>query len=481
MGDALLVIQQTATSLSAWVIDREGEILARREIGFPLSHVSDDRLEVDAHDASLIGGEVLDSVLETTDPARIAGVAMVAQTGFTMLWERSGSRPFTPVVVRDDVRGQELCRSFRARGFDEPFRIRTGRIPVGQAAGFKLSVLLSDIPKALHRAALGELCFGTLNTFLIWRLSGSRIHAIDRTDAAETMLFNLERLDWDSELLEVFNVPAACLPVVYPPAFVYTETTLGSRLPNPIPLAAAVAEPQAVVYGCGVVNPGQALVYLDDTVHIKAITGKERAPTAKRSDLACDAEGRTQFMEPVTLLHLGRLQSWAEALGLPDTMSQLEKLATRDAPQADLVFVGEEPEHASGEANSNRARFLQGLKADTTDSQIARSLFTALSHRIRLALEGLASPAVKSLTIDGPHSGSSLAAQSLADVTGIPVTRFTSGHSAVSGAVELARLTLGWKSGLADLRNQTIIRPASKAAERKAGAKAWQRALQTST
>ncbi len=477
MGDTLLILQQTGTSISAWAITREGETLARREIALPLSHISDDRLEVDAHDVSLIAGEVLDGILKHIELERFAGVSLVSQTGYTVMWERAGSRPFTPLVVRDDVRGQELSANFRRRGFDEPFRIRTGRIPVGQAAGFKLSVLLSDISKALHRAALGELCFGTVNTYLIWRLSGSKVHAIDRTDAAETMLFNLERLDWDNELLEVFNVPSACLPVVYPPAFVYTETTLGSKLPAAVPLAASVAEPQAVVFGCDVAEPGAALVYLDETVHVKAITGPERARGANRSDLTCDKEGLTQFMEPVTLVDGGNFKRWAEALGLPRTINNLEKIALSEEPDPGLFLLDDAPTESVSSVQEHRKVMLHGLRAKTTDAQIARCLFTSIAHRIRTTLDGLASPKVKKLTIDGPLAGSKLLAQSIADVTGCPVIAFSNGDSAVIGAAQLAGLTLGWDTNIDTFRSKSVIRPQSKAAQRRSAAQKWQKAL----
>lgn len=478
MGDSLLVLSCEDTTLSAAVLGSDGAWLARREAVLPVEAGAGDRLEVDAHDVALISGEVISSVLSSVGAERIGAVSVVSEPGSTVLWEREGSRPFTPIVLGPDRRGEELCRSFRERGWDDAFLHRTGRIPTGRGSGFKLSVLLSETPRALDRAANGELCFGSINSYLIWRLSGSRVHAIDRTEAGTTMLFHLERMMWDTELLEVFTVPPACLPTVFPPASVFTETTLGSRLATAIPLAAAAAELQAVLYGLHCETPGQVHVSLGPLAEIIRISGPEwsEAPEEPSIRMAVAADGSTQYAICHALPICSRLNAWCKALGLPVGADGLAALVRSWSDPSPVRFAGGQIDDLPRTKKAARERVFAGATSETSESTYACALLEAAAHELRTELESVAAGRPpRSISVSGDLARLDALLQRVSDLTGCRVERADTRVSAIVGAARLAAGSIGLSPESLIATAESVYAPALNAAERRKAVTRWNR------
>ncbi len=469
MSDALLVLHHEGTTLSAAALDRDGAWLARREMQVSVSSQEKDRLEVDAHDISLVGGEVMSSVVEAVGPGRIAAVGVVGETGSTVLWERVGSRPFTPVVLGSDRRGDELCRSFRNRGWNEAFQRRTGRIPEGTAAGFRLSYLLSETPRALDRAANGDLCFGSVNSYLIWRLSGSRVHAIDRTDAAASMLFNLERMAWDNELLEVFTVPSACLPAVLEPASLFTETRLGSRLPSPVPLGAAAAIPQAILVGLGRTAPGDIHLHLDAPAEAVRLVGAEW-PLLRTASLRMniDASGATQYATAHRLPIIDALSDWTRALGLPQSVHGLQSLTREWVDPGTLRFTGDSTTRLPRSRRAAREAAFSGDAGNLSDAAYFCALIDVAAHEVRATVDAMTEgKPPKRLTLTGEKAQIDVLAQRIADLTGVRIERANAKVCALTGGAALAALTVGWAGAELSASAETTFVPSTTPAVRR--------------
>src|SRR5581483_5772995 len=244
----ILALDQGTTSSRAILFDQQGNARAAEQLEFKQYYPQPGWVEHDAEEIWASQFKVAQGVLVKAgaDPQQIAGIGITNQRETIVVWERSTGKPIHPAIVWQCRRTAPLCDRIRAEGFDKTIREKTGLVTDAYFSGTKIAWLLENIPGARVRAERGELCCGTIDTWLIWRLTDGRVHVTDCSNASRTMLFNLRSLDWDQEILHYFGIPRSLLPEVKSSSEVLGETgNFGDR----IPIAGVAGDQQASLFG----------------------------------------------------------------------------------------------------------------------------------------------------------------------------------------------------------------------------------------
>ncbi|MGD8517564.1 MAG: glycerol kinase GlpK, partial [Anaerolineae bacterium] len=259
MGDYVLALDQGTTSSRAIVFDRSGQIVGAVQQEFPQIYPQPGWVE---HDPEAIWDSQLSTarkVLAETgiEPSRVAAIGITNQRETTVIWDRKTGEPLHNAIVWQCRRTARMCDRLRAEGWDEPIRTKTGLVVDAYFSGTKLAWLLEQVPGLRAKAEQGDALFGTVDSYLIWRLTGGKLHVTDVSNASRTMLFNIHSLDWDDEILAELRIPRAMLPQVKPSSQIYgmAEPTL---LGAPIPIAGAAGDQQAALFGQACYEAGQA-------------------------------------------------------------------------------------------------------------------------------------------------------------------------------------------------------------------------------
>lgn len=487
MRDAVLVIHQSGARLTVAVVDPAGRVEASQTRTFGVDRPADGLAEADAHEVWQMAREGIGAVLQQLGreaAGAVTAVAVVTEPGTALLWAQEHSRPVTPVVMGDDRRAEAVCRSFRERGWDDAFRRRTGQLPTASAAGFKVSELLAALPRGYSRAADGEVLFGSLASFFLLRLTGSRVHATSRSHALHSLLYSLDQDSWDVELLQVFNVPRACLPSAHPAAHLYGETTLGGRLPAPVPVAALSTTQETALYGAAPAQPGATLVTLGGPTGVVSYVGPERVypPLPLSESLAVDAHPAAR----IALFALAPTDpgAWCVRLGLAPDEAQARVLAARVEEAGGIVFV---PEHAADApldpvlgpvSADDRHAYFRGAPSRPEPARLARAVFERSVYQARAFVEAVSAlHRPEPLVVDGAFAALSGLGQRLADLTGQPVHLLPDRPYAILGAARLARHAAGLGESEAPEVDAERLTPRLAADERAAQVSLWQDAV----
>ena len=263
-GDYILAIDQGTTATTVLVVDRAGAIVGRGTAAVRQAYPRPGWVE---HDPDQLWetvlaatGEALAAAQIAPDEAaaRFAAVGITNQRETTILWERATGRPVAPAIVWQCRRTAADCAALEEAGLGPLFRERTGLVLDAYFSGTKIAWLLNQDPQLRRRAAAGEIAFGTVDTWLVWQLTGGRLHATDATNASRTLLFNLHSLSWDDELLAALDVPAAVLPQVLPSAGVWARTSAVGPIPAGVPIAGIAGDQQAALFGQACFDSGTA-------------------------------------------------------------------------------------------------------------------------------------------------------------------------------------------------------------------------------
>ena len=449
-GRVILALDQGTTSSRAIVFGADGGIvsLAQQEIGLAFPQpgwVEQDPLEIwtaqrqTARDALRQSGVAL---------ADVAAVGITNQRETTIVWDRSTSLPIAPAIVWQDRRTAERCEQLRREGHEALVRRKTGLVLDPYFSATKIGWLLDSVPGARERAACGELAFGTVDSWLAWKLSGNRLHVTDATNASRTQLYDLRAGDWDEELLELFGVPRALLPTVCDTSGVVGQTA-GEVLGAPVPLAAMVGDQQAALFGQACTESGMTKVTYGTGCFLLMHTGDE--PVESQSGLlgtvALQREGRrTYALEGSVFIGGAAIQWLRDGLGIITEAKESAALAA-SVPASDGVYFVPALAGLGAPYWEPRARgAILGLTRGSTAAHIARATLEGIAYQVGDLLgavtadAGLTPPDVRA---DGGASHNDLLLQFQADVLGVPVTRAAQTESTALGAALLAGLAVG--------------------------------------
>lgn len=491
--DTLLALDQGTTSSRAILFDRQGDIQAVAQQEFTQHYPMPGWVE---HDPA----EIWQSQLAVTrtvlaEAARqgwtVRGMGITNQRETTVLWERVTGRPLAPAIVWQDRRTAPRCQALRRDGLAEAVRGRTGLELDAYFSATKLEWLLDQIPGARARAAAGELAFGTIDSWLIHRLTGGQAHLTDPSNAARTMLFNIHTLDWDEALLKIFRIPRAVLPRVVPSSGI-CATTDPSVLGLKLPIAGVAGDQQAAAFGQACFTPGLAKNTYGTGCFLTVTTGSRPAASEHRLlstvgwSLGEVPQHATTYLLEGSVFVAGAVVQWMrDGLGIIRSSAEVEALAT-SVPNSGGVtlvpaFTGLGAPHWDAAARGT----LLGLTRGSTRAHIARAALESIALQSADLLEAvhqdLGQPLAE-LRVDGGASANDFLMQYQADVLGVPVVRPRVTETTALGAATLAGLALGWWSGPEELavrwREERRFDPRMGEDERQATLERWRRAVE---
>ncbi len=452
----ILALDQGTTGSTALVLDHRGQVSGRGYAELPQHFPKPGWVEHDAHE---IWSSVLTAARRALTAARIKGSALAAigvtnQRETTLLWDRRTGEPLGRAIVWQDRRTAERCAELRRRGREAGIRRMTGLVCDPYFSATKLEWLLEHRRGARALAARGRLAFGTIDSWLVWQLTGGAVHATDPTNASRTMLYGLRSRRWEPALLRTFGVPASVLPEVRRSAGDFGRTRgAGGPLPDGIAVAGVAGDQQAALFGQGCVAAGQSKNTYGTGCFLLQHTGAK--PVASRAGLlttvACSADGGVAYALEGSVFVAGAAVQWLrDGLGLLSKASESEAMARSVADSGGVVLV---PAFAGLGAPYWRADVrgaLLGLTRGTTRAHIVRATLESLAFQSRDLVDAMARDAgarVRALQVDGGAVANDWLMQYQADLLGVPVRRPRVIETTALGAGLLAGLGAGvWRS-----------------------------------
>lgn len=422
---------------------------------------------------------VLRGALRGLDPRHVAAVGVTNQRETTVVWDPKTGRPLARAVVWQDRRTEAACARLKARGLEAAVRRKTGLVLDPYFSATKLAWLLDATPGLRARARRGEALFGTVDSWLLWNLTGRRAHATDLTNASRTMLFDIGRARWDEGLLALFGVPAAMLPRALPSGGPFGVTAGAGPLPPGIPVTAMLGDQQAALYGQSCYGPGMVKNTYGTGCFVVANMGPRRgnAPAGLLATLACDAAGRKTYALEGSVFAAGAAVQWLrDGLGVVAKASDTERLA-RSVPDAGGVtlipaFAGLGSPHWRADVRGA----VLGLTRGTTRAHLARATLEAVAHQVCDVAEAMGG--VRVLKADGGMTANAFLMQLQADLLGAPVLAASAAESTAWGAAKLAGRVAGvWGAEVDAGRPVRTFRPRLAPARSRSLRRSWKAAL----
>ncbi len=459
---AVLALDQGTTSSRALVFGRDGGLLGLAQREFAQHFPQPGWVEHDAEEIWESQHTVAAEALRAAGlgPADLAGVGITNQRETTVLWDRATGEPVHRAIVWQDRRTADLCDRLRGEGHEPVFRERTGLLLDPYFSGTKLCWLLDHVPGARARAERGELAFGTIDTWLLWKLTGGALHATDTSNASRTLLFDLRRLAWDDDLLARLALPRALLPVVRPSSGLFARAASGTALAG-APIAGVAGDQQAALFGQGCFAPGMAKNTYGTGCFLLLNTGGSPVASTNRllTTVAWTIEGRTTYALEGAVFVAGALVQWLrDGLGLIRTAGEIEALAASVPDSGGVVvvpaFAGLGAPHWDPHARGT----ILGLTRGSTAAHIARAALEAIalqSADVLRAMERDAGLTLAELRVDGGAAANDLLLRIQADLIGAPVVRPADTETTAFGAAALAGLATGFwenREAIADRR-----------------------------
>ena len=480
---SILALDQGTTGSTALVVRDDGVILGRGYREFTQYFPQPGWVEHDPEEIFRVSVEAMREAVAGSGE-RPVGLGITNQRETVVLWERRTVTPVARAIVWQDRRTTERCRELRDTGLETMLRDRTGLVADPYFSATKLELLLQD-PKHRRRASSGELAAGTVESWMVAKLTGGRVHVSDHTNASRTLLYNLRSRDWDPELLRLFSVPREILPRIVPSSAVVDQTD-PVHLGFPLPIAGLAGDQQAALFGQGCVSPGLAKNTYGTGAFLLVLTG-DRVPSPARGLLAtaaCGPRGEPAYAVEGSVFVAGAAVQWLrDGLGIIAQAGETEALA-RSVPDTGGVyfvpaFVGLGTPHWEPEARGT----ITGVTRGTSRAHLARAALEAMAYSSAELLDAMTATerlSVPALRVDGGAAANDWLMQFQADVLGVPVERPDLIETTALGAAALAGLALGiWRDTGQFLGGRTFARfePSTNAREREMRLAGWQRAV----
>jgi glycerol kinase len=488
----LVALDQGTTSSRTLVFDDEGGVVATAQEELPQHFPSPGLVEHDPGEIWATQERTIFSALEKArlGPRDIAGVGITNQRETTLLWERATSRPVCRAIVWQDRRTAPLCRALEKKGHGDLFRERTGLLLDPYFSGTKLAWMLEHVPGARERARKGELAFGTVDSWLVSKLTGGALHTTDVTNASRTLLFDIRKGTWDDELLAILDIPREIVPEVRSSCEIYGEVTNPAPLRG-VPIAGIAGDQQAALMGQLCTSKGQAKCTYGTGCFLLLALGNE-SPAAPKGILTTIAWQRgtspLQYALEGSVFMGGATIQWLrDGLGILEKASDVEPLARSVDSSAGVVLVPALTGLGAPYWDPNARGTLIGLTRGTTRAHIARAALEGIAHQVvdlAEAMEAGAPIPLAELRVDGGAARNDLLLQIQADLLGRPVVRPKNLETTALGAALLAGLATGVYGSIEDLRATTAIEktfePQASEGARGAARELWKRAVERS-
>jgi glycerol kinase len=482
----ILALDQGTTSSRAILFDHAGSIVAVAQKEFPQIFPKPGWVEHNPRDIWSTQMGVAAEVLTRAHVGApdVAAIGITNQRETTVVWDRTTGHPIHNAIVWQDRRTAGMCDRMKARKLDRVIRRKTGLVLDAYFSATKVQWILQNVKGARARAKAGELAFGTVDSWLVWNLTGGKVHVTDASNASRTMLLDITKGEWDDELLNLFGVPRSMLPEVRSSSEVYGVTTL---LGAPIPIAGIAGDQQAALFGQACTKPGMAKNTYGTGCFMLMNTGTKRIASKKNllTTIAWRIGDRTEYALEGSIFIAGAVVQWLrDGLEFFRSAAEIEALAAgvSDTGGVYLVpaFAGLGAPHWDQYARGT----IVGLTRGSTKAHIARAALEGIVLQVMDVLKAMEADArikLKELRVDGGASANDLLMQLQADVLNVPVVRPKVAETTALGAAYLAGLAVGFWKNQGDIARQWQVdkrfTPAMKSTVRNRITKGWERAL----
>jgi glycerol kinase len=447
--NVILALDQGTTSSRAMVFDHHACILTSAQHEFTQHFPQPGWVQHDADEIWATQIAVAQQALSKLPDATIAAIGITNQRETTVLWDRATHSPVAAAIVWQDRRTANFCEELKAAGHEQMIREKTGLVIDAYFSGTKLKWLLDNVPGARERAVRGELAFGTIDSWLIFKLTGGKVHATDVSNASRTLLFDIHALDWDDELLAMMDIPRNVLPQIVSSSAVLGHTAC-EGLPKGIPIAGVAGDQQAALFGQACHQPGMAKNTYGTGCFMLMNTGE--IPVQSRNRLLTTVAWRigdtTHYALEGSVFMAGAAVQWLrDGLGILEKSGDVEALALSVADSDGVYVVPAFVGLGAPYWDANARAAILGLTRGSTRAHIARATIEAIafqSAELGHAMRNDAAIDLTELRVDGGAAVNNLLMQFQADLLGIPVVRPAVTETTALGAAFLAGLAVGY-------------------------------------
>jgi len=457
----ILALDQGTTSSRAIVYDHQGSARAIAQKEFTQLFPHPGWVEHDPQEiwASQIGVAVEALGRAQVRPADVAAIGITNQRETTIVWDRETGAPIANAIVWQDRRTAEFCEQLKADGASGMIQEKTGLLVDAYFSATKIRWLIDNVPGARARADAGKLLFGTVDSWLLWKLTGHGVHATDVSNASRTMLFNIHELTWDDELLELFQIPASMLPAVRPSSEIYGRVSPALGIES-IPISGIAGDQQAALFGQMCLAPGMSKnTYGTGCFLLQNIgTRPRRSEHQLITTVAWKIGDRTEYALEGSVFIGGAVVQWVrDGLGLVRTAPEIEPLAATVPDNGGVYLVPAFAGLGAPHWDSYARGTIIGITRGTTAGHFARAALESIAYQVADLLDAMRADAgvpVTELRVDGGAAVNDTLMQFQADLLGVPVVRPEVTETTALGAAYLAGLAVGYWSSVDEISRQ---------------------------
>jgi glycerol kinase len=489
MPDAVMAIDQGTTGCTALVLGHDGQELGRAYEEINQFFPQPGWVEHDPEEIWRVSLDVMSRAFDAAHLSRgqLKAIGITNQRETTVIWDRKTGRPIHRAVVWQSRQSTEICERIRAEGHEPMIRDRTGLLMDPYFSASKITWILDHVVNARAQAEEGELLFGTVDSWLLYRLTGGKTHATDPTNASRTLLFDISTQRWDPELLDIFDVPEPMLPEVRPSAGVFGVTQSQGGIPGGIPITGIAGDQQAALFGQGCWHPGSLKNTYGTGCFAMLNTGNQRRTSdcGLLTTICCDSHGKPAYALEGSVFTAGAAIQWLrDELGLIGTAIESERVAARTQDTQGVYVVPAFTGLGAPYWDMHARGAIVGLTRGSGKDEIIRATLDSIAYQTRDVIDAMrcdTGMSVMELRADGGASANDQLMQFQADILGIPVVRPKLIETTASGAAFLAGLGSGFWRTPKELENvrreDRIFSPKMDAAQRDRLYTGWLQAI----
>jgi glycerol kinase len=488
MNKYILALDQGTTSSRAIVFNKAGEILAIAQKEFTQIFPEAGLVEHDANEiwSTQIGVASEAIMLAGLDASQIAAIGITNQRETTVVWDKQTGQPIYNAIVWQDRRTANYCDELKKQGHAATIQAKTGLVIDAYFSGTKLKWILDNVEGAREKAAAGELCFGTIDSWLLWKLTGGKVHATDVSNASRTLLFNIHTLSWDEELLALLDIPKNILPTVKSSSEIYGHTN-NMLAAHSIPIAGIAGDQQAALFGQQCTQPGMVKNTYGTGCFMLMNTGTQAVTSHHHllTTIAWQINGVTHYALEGSVFIAGAVVQWLrDGLQLIRTAAEIETLAATVSDTGGVYMVPAFAGLGAPYWNQHARGTIVGLTRGTNRGHIARAALDSIAYQTMDVLDAMQKDSgitIKELRVDGGATANNMLMQFQSDILHTKVIRPTITETTALGAAYLAGLAVGYWNSLDDIaaqwQIQKVFEPALSNTETDALKKGWKKAI----
>lgn len=491
MSQYVLALDQGTTSSRAIVFGRDGHMVAVAQQEFEQILPGPGLVE---HDPEAIWNSQINVARQALEkasisPADVAALGITNQRETTLLWERKTGKPIGNAIVWQSRVSAGICDRLKADGLSDTFREKTGLVVDAYFSGTKIKHLLDTVEGLRGRAEAGEILFGTVDSYLIWRLTGGKLHITDYSNASRTLIYNIHKLQWDDDLLKILGIPRAMLPEVRPSSEVYGQTD-DDIFGGPIPIAGIAGDQQAATFGQGCFAPGSAKNTYGTGAFMLLNTGETPVPSKNNllTTIGWGINGKVIYCLEGSIFIAGAVVQWLrDGLRVIESSEEVERLAATVPDNGGVYFVPAFVGLGAPHWDPYARGAILGVTRGTQAGHLARAAVESMAFQSADLVDAMQRDAgltLETLKVDGGAAVNNDLLQFQADILGVRVERPMVAETTALGAAYLAGLAVGYWENTDDVsRNWALDRqfePSISDDERQRQRRAWSKAVQRS-